>query len=427
MKNQVVDGAIERHCDCMFPVNTYAWDFPILAALAAPRPLLLANSDKDRIFPLDGVMRIHAHLQRIYKLYGASDRLGLFISEGPHSDTQELQVAASRWLNRWLKKDSNPIALLRSEHIAPADLKVFQTLPADQINTRIHETFVPPAGPFPIPASVEQWKADSARMILSLQEKVFNNLPSIPTDPRISANTITPTGPDQDIRIRLVNFDAAGGYRLQTILLEPDEGRPSRLSLRVMDQAELTKRIKSEPSLRARPAMPTAEAVRFLFAREVRAGGAVSIFFPRGAGATASTTESEVHMRRRFLLLGQSLEAIRVWDARAALNALRTLPELQRVPISLLGSGENSVTALLAAIFENSVTHIELDLPPATLPSGLSFPSMLRLMDMPQILALTLPRTVVMRNSTPSDWEWAIKAVRFAGGSVSFLSSASKD
>ncbi|MEA1950758.1 MAG: prolyl oligopeptidase family serine peptidase, partial [Planctomycetota bacterium] len=41
LENYVVDGCVEGHCDCMFMVNTYRWDYPLLAALAAPRPLLL--------------------------------------------------------------------------------------------------------------------------------------------------------------------------------------------------------------------------------------------------------------------------------------------------------------------------------------------------------------------------------------------------
>ena len=28
LHNHIVDGTIEGHCDCMFMVNTYRWDFP---------------------------------------------------------------------------------------------------------------------------------------------------------------------------------------------------------------------------------------------------------------------------------------------------------------------------------------------------------------------------------------------------------------
>ncbi|MEM1444380.1 MAG: CocE/NonD family hydrolase, partial [Verrucomicrobiota bacterium] len=60
MKNHIAGGCVEGHCDCMFMVNTYRWDFPLLAALVAPRPQLILNTDKDRIFPLDGVVDVYA-------------------------------------------------------------------------------------------------------------------------------------------------------------------------------------------------------------------------------------------------------------------------------------------------------------------------------------------------------------------------------
>ena len=71
----------------------------------APRPLLISNSDKDGIFPLDGVVRIHSQVRKIYDLHGAGDKLGLQITEGPHKDTQELRVHAFHWFNRFLKGD----------------------------------------------------------------------------------------------------------------------------------------------------------------------------------------------------------------------------------------------------------------------------------------------------------------------------------
>ena len=47
---------------------------------------------------------LFAKVREIYSLYEASDKLGLQITEGPHKDTQELRIAAFRWMNRFLKK-----------------------------------------------------------------------------------------------------------------------------------------------------------------------------------------------------------------------------------------------------------------------------------------------------------------------------------
>src|SRR6185369_5788589 len=130
LQNHVVDGVVEGHCDCMFLANTYRWDYPQLAAMVAPRPLLIGNSDKDSIFPLDGVVRLHAKVRHIYELYGAADKLGLTITEGPHKDTQELQVPALHWFNRFLKGEDPPIDTVARPMLQPEQLRVFKKLPA---------------------------------------------------------------------------------------------------------------------------------------------------------------------------------------------------------------------------------------------------------------------------------------------------------
>ncbi len=98
LQNHVVDGCVEGHCDCMYFVNYYGWDYNRLAALVAPRALLLANSDNDSIFPIDGVESIHRDIAAHYRKLGASNKFGLLLTPGPHQDTQELQVGAFRWL-----------------------------------------------------------------------------------------------------------------------------------------------------------------------------------------------------------------------------------------------------------------------------------------------------------------------------------------
>src|SRR5688572_5528813 len=110
LQNHVVDGTVEGHCDCMFMLNTYRWDYPQVAALVAPRPLLISNTDSDRIFPLDGVYRTFEKVRRIYRLHeptdrGASAKVALNITSGGHMDTQELRTHAFRWFNHHLKGD----------------------------------------------------------------------------------------------------------------------------------------------------------------------------------------------------------------------------------------------------------------------------------------------------------------------------------
>ena len=70
LESYVTNKVINGHCDCMFLINTYQWEWTTIAALVAPRPLLFANSDKDGIFPMDGNRRIIERLRTLYKMYG---------------------------------------------------------------------------------------------------------------------------------------------------------------------------------------------------------------------------------------------------------------------------------------------------------------------------------------------------------------------
>jgi hypothetical protein len=170
LRDHVMGGVIEGHCDCMFMANVHGWDFDRVAALAAPRPLLIANTDKDSIFPLGGVLRIHESVRRIYGLLGAGDNLGLQIAEGPHEDMQPLHVGAFHWFERFLRgRDRMDMIREPVESLfAPEQLRVFAELPADEINTTVDETFVASVLP-DVPRTAEEWPALRGR----LTERLF--------------------------------------------------------------------------------------------------------------------------------------------------------------------------------------------------------------------------------------------------------------
>ncbi len=112
---------------------------------------------------------------------------------------------------------------------------------------------------------------------------------------------------------------------------------------------------------------------------------------------------------------------MQVWDTRAALSALRSLPPPDRLPVTLQGARTMSVVALFAALFEDGVKRLELERPPATLANGPSFPNVLRFFDLPQLVALALPRAVNLTNADPGDWEWSLKAAKLLEGTITLV------
>ena len=178
LHDHVVDGCVEGHCDCMYMINTYRWDYPQLAALIAPRPLLISNTDRDELFPFDGVVDIYQKVRRLYELDGKGDDVALQMAAGPHEDLQVLQLYALQWFDQHLKGESRSIETAAKDYFKPEELKVFDKLPADQINTRIQEMFVPQAAAPSPPKSQAEWQSQRDDWLTALREKCFRGWPS---------------------------------------------------------------------------------------------------------------------------------------------------------------------------------------------------------------------------------------------------------
>ena len=158
LQNHVVDGCVEGHCDCMFMVNTYRWDYPQVAALVAPRPLLICQHRQGRASSRSTAST--ACIAKSADLPAVRRRQATSACKSAKARTkisQELQVAAFRWFNRFLKGEDAPVENTGIKYFEVEQLKVFESLPADEITSRIHETFVPMAEPPKVPENQEEW------------------------------------------------------------------------------------------------------------------------------------------------------------------------------------------------------------------------------------------------------------------------------
>src|SRR5205814_1593083 len=109
-----------------------------------------------------------------------------------------------------------------------------------------------------------------------------------------------------------------------------------------------------------RSSAPKLDQAKFTQNRKLLAAQrwAFATIAPRGIGPTKwaeAGTPEDIHIRRRFALLGQTLAGQRVWDIRRGLAVLRGLDDLQGVPLWLQGKGEMAGLVLYAALFEPEV------------------------------------------------------------------------
>jgi dienelactone hydrolase len=407
----VGDRLVDGHCDCMFMYNTFRWPWIQIAALVAPRPMLFANSDNDRIFPMDANERIINGLDRFYSLFGASDLLHCVVSVGGHAYRQDLRQATYRFINTYLKDDPRMVTdseidlvLERSDRttfpIHPARLRVFPTdadLPADQLNTVIDQHFVPVARvELPGPGQYESWKGG---LLAELHRVSFTNLPERQPEARV----VQPLGGSAGIA-RLSGEDGTG-FRLRA-RGGPLPTEPDRVLLAVT--------LEDEP---ADPAW-----------LEGIAGPSDLVFIcqPRGVGETRWTrTNPPNTVERSFALLGQTADAGRVRDVIAA--ARTAARHAGSAELCVAGQGAAGVIAAYAALFEADIKAAVVVEPPTShMDSGApQFLNVLRVCDIPDALGLLAPRPLTLIGADDPAFE-RTAAIYAAAGAERFFQRSSR-
>jgi hypothetical protein len=420
-------GVIHGHCDCMYFVNTFRWDFPMVAALCAPRPLMLGNSNADAIFPVPGYRKLVEKVRGIYDLYGAANKFVVVETPGPHKDTADLRLAAYRWMNYWLKGDSGDTSEPIRPRLTPAQLKVFDRIPDDSANPMIHETFIRPTHPeIPQVSSVarEWWPGQRQIWMEALREKVFHGWPEHPPplNPRPAAD-IRSNG----LRLRALDFTSEQDIELRLWFLTAEKTeKPTVTILTALDETrwrewltELGPGFKDAFPGETMPPLNSALLEQNRRTLEHH-GWAFAMIAPRGVGLTripplpagTRARNETTDILRRFALLGQTLDGQQVWDVRRSLAVLRTLPELKNVPLWLQGDREMAGIVLYAALFEPDVARLDLWHLPHSHRQGPTFLNVRRFLDIPQAVALAFPRPIhiyTKEGTATASWKWPLQ------------------
>jgi dienelactone hydrolase len=383
LENHVVDGAVEGHCDCMYFVNTHQWDYAALAALVAPRPLLLCNTDTDSIFPLDGVVRLHAKVRGVYEALNSNEKLGLVITPGGHKDTQELQVPVMRWFNRHLKREESAVVNAAEKYFRPEQLKVFQELPGDALNTNIHFSFVKAASAS-VPKDREDWQRQREAWMRGLREKSFAAWPEQPEPARF----VNATGVD----------DGKSASVAAHVASEPDVLLPVRY---VLPAARKPARVVLRLSTSATNAPANDDLV----------------VIARTRGDWPGDARKQTQLRRRFSLLGTTADAMRVWDIVRIIETVRaeTHREFGTLPVRIEAEGSMAVNAIYAALFA-SIDELILSKVPASHMHGPDYLNVLKILDVPQALAMAAEKSAIeLRGGEARDWNFAVETARRGG------------
>ncbi|MDC0322318.1 acetylxylan esterase [Verrucomicrobiales bacterium] len=425
LKNHVVDGCVEGHCDCMFQVNTYRWDYPMIAALVAPRPLMILNTDDDRIFPLDGVVDVFQKTRKVYELLDAKENLGLSVYQGGHADTQPLRVPAFHWFERHLKgkKASDELADASAPKIfEPKELKVLDSIPENERNTVIDQYFTPRIDRrLKVPASAADWKADASLMKTRLRSKSFRGWPSPTLAGDLETMKIFKKTSDGLVFTRYA-FSSQAPFRLPLFVVHRQGIDPEDLDLIVLNVLDentwndfLTGMGSNFPGGFPRiEKLPPLDKERFEAEKKMHANmkWGMAYLAPRGIGPTAWTDDpkEQIHIRRRFNLLGQTLDGMRVWDTRRGIQALQQIGGMEKPKLWLQSSGDMAGNTLYASLFEKNIHRLDLHDLPNSHQDGPTYLNILRFMDVPHAAAMAAGKSQLrIYTDDQKEWEFLTK------------------
>jgi len=424
MQNHVPDGCIEGHCDCMFMVNTFRWDFPLVTALIAPRPLMILNTDKDNIFPLDGVVDVYQKTRKVYEAMGAGDKIGFAIYEGPHKDTQPLRVPAFHWFERQFKgiEIGDEIADTRApKPFQPTELKVLAEIPANERNTFIDEYFTKRVLENPVmPETATDWNAEKALLLSRLQSRTFRGWPNAGEDLNLTEDF---REVKDGIAFSKWSFDSQTGVRLPLYLAQPAAtpvGDLDLVVLNALDDDGWSSFLATYGSAFAGAfpgaALPEKDDEAYASEKGLHASQKWGMLYlpVRGVGPTAWTSDKteRIHIRRRFALLGQTLDTMRIWDIRRGVQAIREMEDGGKPKLWLQSTGVMAGNVLYASLFEKNIHRLDLHALPLSHQEGPELLNVLRFTDLPQIAALAAERSQVRIYGKPADWSYVTEAAK---------------
>jgi len=375
--------AVQENCDCIYFVNGYQLDLPAVGALIAPRPLKILSARRDVSFPPAGYHEAYRLTRRIYELYGAADRIQEFDYEAPHQDILPFRKEADEWINRWLKNDSTPFEEGEIRREEAADLTVLDRQPANPLNGQIHRRFIRTHELKPW-KTLAAWKARRAELAAEMRDKVFRGWPreKVPFDAWKSKEGGWTSRYADSFN---VEFTTERGVRVNGQLFIPRGGQAARPALIYVKGAEdVVYPVDYDPLL---PAFTT---------------HVVLVLHPRAVDYPGVTNYKMANIRMTAALAGTTVESMQLWDLLRSVDYLTQAEGLKLSGISVYGRRQMGALGLYAAAFDDRITRVIVDDPPASHWQGPALLNILRVTDLPEAAGMVAPREIVSLGPLPA-------------------------
>jgi hypothetical protein len=385
----VRNDTLRGHCDCAFYINHPRIDYTDVAALCAPRPVLVQSGQQDWIYPPEGYRPLGEKAKRIWALHGAEAKFAEQDVDARHEDLLVFRTEAFRWFGRWLNGGVPEEPVAEVEEFPKERLRAVRgPLPPDVRNASIAESFPGPWVSKP-PATLDEWKARAESVSLRLESLSF------PAEPRGFP----------DLRPEFGAPEEKEGFISRTGRISPEEGFTAGIViLRRETYPAGPKRVLVVVG--SAPAAPLRAAARHLPVLRV---------LPRGMGGESWGPECVKFLRRAAPLVGRSLGSMQTSDVLAAVAHAREALGAERVV--LCGRDEGAMLALLASLRPAAlpVERVILESVPDSVLAEPILLNVARYTDAAELLSIAVPRGLVFMGRSPLGFGRAQETARLLG------------
>ena len=130
---------------------------------------------------------------------------------------------------------------------------------------------------------------------------------------------------------------------------------------------------------------------------------AYAVFVPRGLEKGSDLNDTQ--LRRRYMLIGQTLDGMRVWDIACAVKALHSMDG--DAPLSVQAEQGMAVNALYASLFVHGISGLQLYQVPSNQKEGPDYLNVLKVMDIPEAAVMAAERCPLQIQSDETNgWEF---------------------
>lgn len=447
------------HCTCThFPGIFPQMEWFEIAGLIAPRGLLMLQGENDGIFPVTGARRAAEATTTVYRQSGADDQVRFVaLAKQPHAFTRPFREVMYEWMSTqlgrtgladagvspvtppaedptapWPEKD--PRLLVDPERAwfpqAPTVVELARRRALDLLITAL-----------PAPGT----HSAALRQRLDELGELTDSGESRPSflNPRLWSRTNLPNG-----SLEKVSFTSEDGVWIPGLFWRPPtnaSGTPARVVVVAHDRGK-------SAVARSNFVEAVLATGRSVFAMDLRGRGET-------LGHYGPRHDTNFRLVANQILGGQPLAGRRAFDLRRSLDYLATRPDVTLEDLSLVGLGDEALTAVLATITDSRVRRLALGghltsflsqmrcRPGSTIDSqgeswndpqldgrvdtgdyavdfGAVIPSILTVADSPDLLALVAPRLVLLGRPRDADtsipprlserWATAVEVLRAA-------------